>query len=129
MTKDKLNPGPLGHKLRSLRGQAQLSLYELEKRTGINRPNLMRLEDGVIRQPTTETLNKLADVFGVDPEELYDAAWAEQSAPLPSLRTYFRSKFDLPDDQIERLERLMGTLRPESADIDPPQPKQRKERR
>lgn len=109
MAKDR-DPGPLGSKLAALREQAGITLYELEKRSGINRPKLMRIETGEIRQPTTETLNKLAAALEVDPEEFFDAAWAESDGPLPSLPTYFRSKFHLTDEQIAAVERTIKRI-------------------
>jgi transcriptional regulator with XRE-family HTH domain len=100
-------PGPLGQKLQALREQAGLTLYELERRSGVNRAKLLRMESGVIRQPTPETLNKLASALDIDPEEFYDALWADTDSPLPSLATYFRSKYRLRDDQIEVIERAL----------------------
>ena len=36
----------------------------------------------------------------VEPELLYDAVWKDTGDVLPSLTTYFRSKFSMSDDQI-----------------------------
>ena len=96
---------PLGQKLKELRYTLGLSLYEVETRSGVNRAKLMRLENGTITKPTTETLNKLAQCLEVDPEELYDVAWA--TGPLPSLPTYFRSKYSLDDNTIAAIERTI----------------------
>jgi transcriptional regulator with XRE-family HTH domain len=106
--KEERDPGPLGTRLAALRQQFGYSLYELERRSGINRPKLMRMESGEIRQPTPETLNKLAVALDVDPEELYDLASA--TGPLPSLPTYFRSKYGLTDKQIQTLERTVDRM-------------------
>lgn len=106
--KKQIDRGPLGTRLAELREQAGLSLYELERRSGVNRPKLMRLETGQIRQPTPETLNKLALVFDIEPEELYDLASA--TGTLPSLPTYFRSKYGLTDKQIASLEKTVGRM-------------------
>lgn len=104
------DPGPLGTRLAELRSEAGISLYELEKRSGVNRPKLLRIESGAIRQPTVETLNRLAAALDVDPEELYDAAWAESADPLPSLPTYFRSKYQLSDQQIAAVEKAVKRI-------------------
>ena len=121
-------PGPLGEKLQELRQQAGLTLYELEQRSGINRPKLLRIEKGEIRQPTIETLNKLADALDVDPEEFYDAAWAEADGPMPSLPAYFRSKYHMSDTEIAAVERTVRSIKSKQDNRDR-SPKQVNERR
>jgi transcriptional regulator with XRE-family HTH domain len=93
-------PTHLGKLLTRLRNEAGLTLYELARRTGINRSTLMRIEDGSTSQPDTATLNTLARVLGADVEQLYDALWQGNRTPLPSATTYFRSKYRLTDEQI-----------------------------
>jgi len=112
------NPSPLGQKLQALREQAGLTLYQLEERSGIPRSRLFRLENGTTRQPTQDTLSKLAAALQVDPEEFYDLVWQDTGEPLPSLPTYFRSKFDFTDEQIAVIERAMSR-----AEAKPPAPK------
>lgn len=94
----------LGQLLQQLRFEAGLTLYELAKRSGINRSTLQRLETGTTTSPDTKTLNALARVFGIEAEQFYDAVWQEADAPLPSPAVYFRSKFRLSADQIAEIE-------------------------
>jgi transcriptional regulator with XRE-family HTH domain len=98
------NAPTLAELLKRLREAAGLSLYELDKRTGINRSTLMRIEDGTTTQPDVDTLNRLARALGVDPEDFYDALWAHTAEPLPSPATYFRRKYALSDEQVAELE-------------------------
>ena len=93
--------------LARLRSEAGVSLYELSQRSGINRSNLHRLENGVIADPSRETLNRIARALGVDPEELYDAAIGSDPTALPSLPTYFRTKYRLSDEEIAQIEALV----------------------
>ncbi|MCA1701741.1 MAG: helix-turn-helix domain-containing protein [Actinobacteria bacterium] len=93
-----------------LRREAGLSMYELAKRTGLNRSVLARIEDGTTTQPDTRTLNRIARALGVDPESFYDAVWQGSQAPLPSPATYFRSKYHLTDEQIRHLEDSLQQL-------------------
>ena len=65
-------PTTLGSTLVGLRQRAGFTLYELAKRADINRSNLHRMENGVITNPSRETLNRLALALDVDPETLYD---------------------------------------------------------
>lgn len=94
----------LGPVLRRLRDEAGLSLYELEKRSGISRSTLLRMENGQLPRPTTNHLNKVARGLGVEPEVLYDAIWESTKTPLPSSAVYFRSKYRLSAEQIAELE-------------------------
>ncbi|HVE45143.1 MAG TPA: helix-turn-helix transcriptional regulator [Acidimicrobiales bacterium] len=94
----------LGQLLQRLRLDAGLTLYELERRSGINRSTLQRMETGSTTNPDTKTLNALARFFGIDAEQLYDAVWQEADAPLPSPAVYFRSKYRLNTEQIAEIE-------------------------
>ena len=65
----------LSQRLQELRGN--LSLYEIEKGTGIHRKDISRYESGKY-QPTRPTLKKLAEYFGVSYEELLFLYFDEQ---------------------------------------------------
>jgi transcriptional regulator with XRE-family HTH domain len=93
--------------LARLRSEAGLSLYELSQRSGINRSNLHRLENGVITDPSRETLNRIARALSAEPEELYDVVAAADPSALPSLPTYFRSKYGLGDEEIAEVQRIV----------------------
>ncbi len=97
-------PSTVAELLNRLRREAGISMYELAKRTGINRSTLMRIEDGTTASPDTATLNTLARGLGVEAELLYDAVWQDASQPLPSAALYFRSKYRLSDEQIAEIE-------------------------
>lgn len=104
---DEMEPnesGSLAEMLNRLRQQAGLSLYELAKRSGINRSTLLRIESGETTSPDGGTLNALARIFEVEPELFYDAVWRQTTEPLPSPALYFRSKYRLNDAQIAELE-------------------------
>ena len=98
------SPTPLAELVQRLRTEAGLSMYELAKRSGINRSTLMRIEDGTTTQPDSGTLNTLARALNVEPEVFYDAVWQDTDAPLPSLGLYFRSKYRLSPRQIAEIE-------------------------
>lgn len=117
--------GPLGEALEALRRRAGLTLYQLGQQSGVNRSQLMRMENGTIRTPTTETLNKVAAALQVDPEEFYDAVWTGSGDPLPSLPTYFRNKYRLSDDQIAAVERTMRAIERQSPSAKAPAARKR----
>jgi transcriptional regulator with XRE-family HTH domain len=72
----------LSERLRELRGE--LSLYEVEKRTGIDRKVLSRYEQGQY-QPSKDNLKKLADCYNAAHDEL--------------LILYFKTLFPQPAEQ------------------------------
>lgn len=69
----------LGSRLRWLRLRAGLSYADLERRTGINRPNLIRIESGrnnygsVGAFPRVDTVIRLARALEVKPSEIINA--------------------------------------------------------
>ncbi len=100
---------PFGKALKALREQAGINLYQMHKRTGLARSYLYVLEAGEVSAPTEETLNTIARVLDIDPEELYELAWktAGTGPGLPPLPTYFRAKYQLDDEQIAAVERTI----------------------
>ncbi|MEX5710559.1 helix-turn-helix transcriptional regulator [Parafrankia sp. FMc6] len=104
-------PTPFSKLLRQHRTAAGLSLYELAKRSGIDRSRIKRMEDGDIKVPTLDVVHKLARALEVDAEQFYDACWETTGQPLPSMPIYFRAKYDLRGDQIEEVERYIERLR------------------
>lgn len=118
-----------GAALRALRKDVGISILELVRRTELSRSTVHRLEAGEILMPTAFTLDQLIEGLGVEPEVIYDLALKTQSSSigLPSLPTYFRSKYALDDDQISELEATLArVLEDESkTDGDAPPPKKR----
>lgn len=103
-----IRPTTLADLLNRLRVEAGISMYELAKRSGVNRSTLMRIEDGTTTGPDSATLNTLARALDVEPELFYDAVWQgadTPDTPLPSPAVYFRSKYRLSSEQIAKIER------------------------
>jgi transcriptional regulator with XRE-family HTH domain len=78
-------PAHLAQLVRQLRTAAGLTQFELERRSGVNRSTLMRIERGTVSHPDVPTLNALARVLNVDAEVFYDAVGRTPMArcPLP----------------------------------------------
>jgi transcriptional regulator with XRE-family HTH domain len=70
---------PLGDRLRALREEKNLSQGHIEKRTGLLRCYLSRVENGHT-VPTVETLEKLARALGVP---LYQIFHIDDEPPAP----------------------------------------------
>ncbi len=60
----------LSKNIRKLRKECKLSQEELAKKVGITFSTLTKLESGVNKNPTLNTLCKIADVLGVSLDEL-----------------------------------------------------------
>ena len=58
-------------RIRELRLSAGMSQAQLEKRAGISHMTLVALESKRPYTTTTRTLEKIADVFGVRPQDLF----------------------------------------------------------
>lgn len=63
----------IGDRLRALREEKKLSQGDIEKRTGLLRPFISRLENGHT-VPAVETLEKLARALEVQARPLFDIA-------------------------------------------------------
>lgn len=53
----------LSEVLKELRSAKDLSLRQVEKKTGISNPYLSQLENGKIKEPSPHMLHKLAEVY------------------------------------------------------------------
>jgi len=94
-----------------------LDRRQVAQRSGIDRSNIRRIESGVVVNVTPATMQKLADALDVEVERFYEAHWQTTGQPLPSLPTYFRTKYhDLDDDQIAQIEHFVDHLQDESED-------------
>ncbi len=108
---DNPTPTPLSRLLITLRKQADLSTWVLAQRSGIDRANIRRIESGAAVDVTVGTMHKLADALDVEVERFYEAHWETTGRPLPSLPTYFRTKYKhLDDGQIAEIERFVADL-------------------
>lgn len=60
----------LSKNIKKLRKQHKLSQENLAKRAGVTYSTLIKIESGANRNPTLETLNKIADVFKISIDKL-----------------------------------------------------------
>lgn len=109
---------PVGRVLRRAREHHNLTLREVERRTGRANAYLSQVERGVIRRPDPLVLIELAKLYELDFPKL--AHWAgiddtSNSAVGPKgdelLRTLVESLFELNDDQRSEALRYIEQLR------------------
>jgi transcriptional regulator with XRE-family HTH domain len=66
----RLDVSSLGSYIREQRTNAELSIRELARVTGVSNPYLSQVERG-IRQPSAQTLSRVADALRISAEQLY----------------------------------------------------------
>jgi len=66
----RLDVGSLGSYIREQRTSAELSIRELARVAGVSNPYLSQVERG-IRQPSAQTLSRVADALRISAEQLY----------------------------------------------------------
>ena len=95
----------LSRMLRSKREAAGLSVNEVARRAGVDAGSVSRIERGQIPSPTARTLLALGEVLDIPASDLFTVApWATPEE-LPTIRPYLRTKYHLPDDAMQEIER------------------------
>jgi transcriptional regulator with XRE-family HTH domain len=91
-------------KLKTLRKQRGLTQKQLEEMTGIAQRNISSYESGKL-QPSSKTLRRFAEAFGVAVDQLAGPATREPSLALPDpeLLQMFQDITSLPEDDRSRL--------------------------
>ena len=90
----------LGNRMRHRRGELGMSLNQLATATGLHKSFLSRLESGIVRQPASDSLRRIAQALGLPETELYGLLDRRARDQLPPLQPYLRAKYDLPDEVI-----------------------------
>ena len=84
------------------RQELEISLLELERRTGLHNSRISRWERGVEMPDRPERLAALAAGLEVSTADLYAVAGVDIPDDLPTLRPYLRSKYGdaLPEEAL-----------------------------
>lgn len=90
----------LGNRIRERRREIGLSLNDLAAETGLHKSYLSRLESGAVRQPATDSLERIARALQLPQTELFGLLDERARDLLPPLQPYLRAKYQLPDDAI-----------------------------
>jgi len=99
--------GELITKARAKKGLTQASLTaELDVAAGW----LAGLEQGRFLDPSAERLARIAEVLDIEPKRIERITKGRVTDRLPEMRTYFRAKYDLTPEQIDRIERYIARL-------------------
>jgi len=107
----------IGDRLRQLRNSKHLSQGDIEKRTGLLRCHISRLENGHT-VPSIETLEKLAAAFDVPLWEIFYEG-DQPARPLLSSRDLSQSQIESVKDRkfYLKLSRLLGRMTEKDRDL------------
>jgi transcriptional regulator with XRE-family HTH domain len=98
----------IGHRLRKLREEKNLSQGDIEKRTGLLRCYISRVENGHT-VPSLETLERLASALDVP---LYQLFYEGEDAPaMPNLSSRQSSEELVLDEEAEKQVRFFEKVR------------------
>ncbi len=107
----------LSEKLRQLRNINNLTLRDLEDKTGISNGYLNQLEQGKIKEPSPRLLHKLADFYKFRYESLLELAGyltpTKKTRPgdKPAAGVAFSLRQDLTPDEEEELLKYLEFIR------------------
>jgi transcriptional regulator with XRE-family HTH domain len=104
-------PTSLGAYLRQRRQSLGLSTQEVANRSGINRAQVVRIENGTSAQPGADTLKGLAAALDLDLSDIWAMAGYREAADLPTPMLYLRAKYrDLPESDLAALSRDVARI-------------------
>jgi len=89
------------------RGIAQTALAA---QLGVAAGWLAGLEQGRFLDPSNERLARIAEALDVEPKRIGLIMGHSVGSGLPGMRTYFRAKYDLTPEQIDRVERYIKRI-------------------
>jgi transcriptional regulator with XRE-family HTH domain len=98
-----------GELLRTLRHRKGLSQKKLSQMVGISQVSIFRMERGDVEKPTTQVIERLANVLDIDIHTLIKAT-------IPS----YKAPFELPDNLISKLQLIMPVAVPVVAELHMP---------
>ena len=103
---DRMN---IGDRLRSIRKNKKISIYQVSKETGISQNHISSVELGK-RQPTIDTLARLAKPLGITLAELFNED-NTVSVLTDKERILLENYRTLPDDKAEALLIISNALK------------------
>ncbi|WP_127466441.1 helix-turn-helix transcriptional regulator [Streptomyces sp. B27] len=98
-----------GDYLKVLRQSRNLSVRELARRSNLDAGGITRIEQGKV-SPTLDTLKALAIALEVPPSDLFTMAGYVIPSDLPSMSTYLRTRYGLPEDAIASVDEYVQKL-------------------
>lgn len=98
----------LADSVRRHREAAGLSQLALANKTGMQASTILRLEQGEVKAPDPDKLQRLAVALGVDPEEFFALYPAPER--LPEFAPYLRAKYGMNEAAVKEAEEFFAEL-------------------
>jgi len=95
-----------GAYLRERRTNRGMSAFDLAVLVDIHDSTISRLEQGKIAQPAPDKLVRIADALDIVAADLLTLAGYSEMNELPTLPIYLRTKYDLPPEALEQVQRF-----------------------
>jgi transcriptional regulator with XRE-family HTH domain len=101
----------LGSYLRERREARGITLRQLGLDLGVDKTQILRLEQGAVASPRADLLAGIAAGLDLPVADVYGMAGYAASDELPSFTPYLRAKYrELPEDAVVQLERYFARL-------------------
>lgn len=100
----------LGRRITERRRNKGLALRALAAKAGVDYTWLHRLEQGAIAEPDPAKVTMVLDALDLSGGRRLSTELAQR---LPGMHTYFRTKYEMTPDQVERVARYVERLRRE----------------
>ncbi len=89
----------------SKRVAAGLSAAEVARRAGVDKGTISRIENGLIANPTADSLRAIGEALDIPSSDLFAIAPWVTPEDLPTIRPYLRTKYrQLPPRAIQEIE-------------------------
>jgi transcriptional regulator with XRE-family HTH domain len=95
----------LGALIAKARLQKDIPQTTLATQLGVAAGWMAGLEQGRFLDPSNERLMRIAEALDIPPKRI-----ERITGSLPEMRTYFRAKYDLSPEQIDRIEHYIARL-------------------
>lgn len=105
----------LGQIIAKARARKGLSTRALAEQVGVATGWITGIETGRFAGSSPDRLARLCDVLDIAPGTIDRLTKGAVTDGLPSGRTYFRAKYDLSPEQVEKVERYIQRMRKDAA--------------
>ncbi|MBB2890940.1 helix-turn-helix domain-containing protein [Flexivirga oryzae] len=101
----------LGTYFKRKRHEARLSTYDVSEKAGVIQSQVVRIENGQIRSPAPDTLQRIAEVLKAPLADVFALAGYPLPKGLPGLRPYMRAKYrTMSPEALDEIEAFVAKL-------------------
>lgn len=101
----------LGQLIARARNRHNLSVRALAALVGVSSTWIGEVETAKYLDVSPDRLARLAHVLDIEPSRIDRLTEGSVADSLPELRTYFRAKYDLTPEEIEKVQKYVDRLR------------------